>query len=182
MSIAVQTIGGPVEENNAGFSHEEIYVAPVSLFTSIAAPGDLATAVSLSELVTIAQDHTFDIADGFTTIKAIAESVSFNGAQIGEASMSPVRENKLTLKMVGSKADLLGFDRWVKGKDVIVLAKEASSGNIRQIGSASYAGKLLESSEVIEGPIEGENSVTMVFGDKQKYYAPIYTGTVTKQP
>lgn len=84
--------------------------------------------------------------------------------------------------ILGSKAEILGFKRLCKGRDLIVLAPGLSSGNVRQIRSAKFAGKLMESSSKIEATEEGENTTTLVFQDKQNYDAPIYKGDIDAQP
>ena len=185
MSIKIENIGGATSEVSGGFSHTEVYVALLEHFTSLTEPAERdgdTPAATLADLVTIATPHTFNVGFGFTKIKAISETVGLETAQIGDPTKSPVQENKLTIQMLGSKAEILGFKRWAKGKDLIVLATEHESGNLRQIGSAKYPGKLLESNSKIEPALEGENTTTLVFQDKQKYDAPIYTGTVDVQP
>lgn len=188
MSIKVETIGEPGCEVSGGFSHTEIYVALVSTFASLTEPKDLCgdnAATTLEELVTITTAHTFNPGYGFTKMRAIQESVGLETTQIGDTSKSPAQENKLTVQLLGSKPELLGFKRQFKGKDLIVLAPEFGSGNLRQIGSAKFGAKIFESSSKIEATVEGENTTTLVFRDKQKYDAPIYSvsgGGITLQP
>ena len=185
MAIKVENIGGTTGEVSGAFSHTEVYVGFLENFASLSEPkersGDGA-ASTLEELVEITADHTFEADFGFTKLKAIADTVGLETTQIGSPTMSAVNENKLTIQMLGSKAEILGFKRWCKGRDLIVLATEFESGNIRQIGSAKYAGRLLEASSKIEPTVEGENTTTLVFSDKQKYDAPIYKGIITLQP
>jgi len=184
-AIKVEQIGTDIGEVTAGFSHTEVYVGFVENFETINAPKErdgAGAATTLQELVTIGTDHTFKTGFGFTKIKAISETVALETAQIGTSTMSPVQENKLTIQILGSKAEILGFKRLCKGRDLIVLATEFCSGDVRQIGSATFAGKLLESSSKIEAIVEGENTTTLTFQDKQKYDAPKYTGNIVLQP
>lgn len=185
MSINVETIGGTISEVSAGFSHTEVYIGFLEDFATLTEPKErdgASPATTLSELVTITADHTFNTGKGFTKVRAISETVGLETTQIGTSTMSPVNENKLTIQILGSKDEILGFKRLCKGRDLIVLATEFESGNVRQVGSAKFGGRLLESSSKIEATVEGENTTTLVFQDKQKYDAPIYTGTITLQP
>ena len=188
MSIKVENIGEPGCEVSGGFSHTEVYVALLSIFTSLTEPKDLygtGAATTLEELVTITTAHTFDSDYGFTKMRAIQESVGLETTQIGDPNKSPMQENKLTVQLLGSKPELLGFKRQFKGQDIVVLAPEFGSGNLRQIGSAKFPGKISESSSKIEATVDGENTITLVFMDKQKYDAPIYNvtgGGITLQP
>ena len=184
MPIKVEKIGRASCEVSGGFSHSEVYVGFLENFSILTEPKGLCgddKAKSLEELVTIDANHVFNTGYGFTKVKAIAETVGLETTQIGESSKSPINENKLTIQMLGSKAEILGFKRLCKGRDLVVLATEFASSNIRQIGSAKYAGRLLESSSKIEPTREGENTTTLVFSDKQKYDAPIYKGAITVQ-
>ena len=186
MAIKVETIGSDnCPEVTGAFSHTEVYVAKLEDFATLTEPKPRCgpgAATTLAELVEITAAHTFKPGCGFTKIKAIRESVGLETAQIGDVTKSPVQENKLTIMILGSEAEILGFKRLFKGMDVIVLAPEFSSGNVRQIGSAKFAGKLMESSSKIEATVEGENTTTLVFQDKQNYDAPIYKGAITVQP
>ena len=183
--IKVEAIGGAGDcEVTGGFSHTEVYVGFLENFASLTEPSPrcgTGAATTLEGLVEIAADHTFNAGFGFTKIKAISETVGLETAQIGSPTMSPAQENKLTVQILGSKAEILGFKRLCKGRDLIVLAPEFGNGQVRQIGSAKYAGRLLESSSKIEATPEGENTTTLVFQDKQLYDAPIYKGAITVQ-
>lgn len=181
MAIKVEKIGGGDAEVSGAFSHSELYVGFLENFDTLTEPkprSGTAAAATLEELVSISTDHVFATGFGFTKIKCIAETVGLETAQIGDPTKSPVQENKLTVQILGSTAEILGFKRLIKGRDLIVLATEFDSGQLRQIGSAKYAGKLLESSSKIEPAVEGENTTTLVFSDKQLYDAPIYEATL----
>lgn len=189
MVINVESIGGSNCETSGGFVDSEVYVGFLENFATLSEPKELCdtnvpanVANNVEELVTINSTHSFKPGFGFIKIKAIAETVGLEVNQIGEAKLSPVQENKLTIQILGSKAKILGFKRLCKGRDLIVLAIEHTSGQTRQIGSAKYAGRLLESSSKIEATLDGENTTTLMFGDKQKYDAPIYKGTIHRQP
>ena len=187
MVIAIEKVGGGNCEVSGGFVDSEVYVGFLEDFTSLMEPKEICNtapalkAGSLSELVTITTSHSFKTAAvSFIKIKAIAESVGLETNQIGKNS--PVQENKLTVQMLGSKPDILGFKRLCKGRDLVVLANEFESGQIRQIGSAKYAGRLLESSSKIEPSLDADNTTTLVFADKQLYDAPIYKGNIAVRP
>jgi len=184
MPINVEQIGEPAAEVSGGFSHTEIRIGFLENFASLDQPKDIegdTPATTLTELVTIVGDHTFNAGVGFTKVKALLESVLLETTQMGP-KFAHIQENKLTFQMLGSKDEILGFKRLIKNKDLIVLAPEFASGNVRQIGSAKFAGSVLESSGKIDGVIEGENTATFVIQDKQLYDAPIYKGAITDQP
>lgn len=185
MAIEVENIGGGNCEVSGAFSHTELYVGFLEDFDALTEPldrcGDSAAA-TLAELVSITDAHTFLTGKGFTKIKAIADTIGLETTQIGDVTKSPVQENKLTVQILGSKPEILGYKRLIKGRDLIVLGVEFESGQTRQIGSAKYPARASELSSKIEATVEGENTTTIVFMDKQKYDAPIYTGAITVQP
>ena len=185
MAIEVENIGGNTCEVSGAFSHTECYIGFLEDFEQLTEPKDRCgddAATTLADLVTISADHTFLTGKGFTKVKAIADTVGLESTQIGETTKSPVFENKLSIQILGSKPEILGYKRLIKGRDLIVLAVEFESSQVRQIGSAKYPARMSELSSKIEPTVEGENTSTMVFMDKQKYDAPIYTGAITVQP
>lgn len=185
MSIKVEQIGGNNCEVTGAFSHTEVYVSLLENFASLTEPKGVCgtgAATTLEDLVTITTPHTFKLGFGFTKVKAIQQTVGLETAQLGDPTKSVVQENKLTFQLLGSKAEILAFKRLYKGKDIVVLATEFASGQVRQIGSAKFAGKITEMSSKIEATTEGENTTTIVVSDKQNYDAPIYKGTITTQP
>ncbi|WP_233898346.1 hypothetical protein [Tenacibaculum piscium] len=185
-NIKIETIGGPSDCEVAGaFSHTEVYIGFLEKFETVHAPKKTcgtAAATNLDDLVTINEGHVFKTGFGFMNFKAIEQTVGLETSQIGDPTKSPVQENKLTLQLLGSKPEILGAKRLLKGRELIVLVPEFGSGNLRQIGSAKYAAKLSESNSKIEPASEGENTTTLVFTDKQMYDAPIYKGDIVKQP
>ncbi len=184
MGIKVENIGASAAEVSGAFSHSEVYVGFLENFDALTEPkakDGTSAAATLEELVSITEDHTFLTGFGFTKVKAIAETVKLETAQIGNKPQ-PVQENKLTFQMLGTKPEILGFKRRIKGEDLIVVAVEFGSGQMRQIGSAKYPASVLESSSIIDGPVEGENTSTFVIQDKQMYDAPNYSGEITLQP
>ncbi|MBE7688448.1 hypothetical protein F6A46_09390 [Tenacibaculum finnmarkense genomovar ulcerans] len=184
--IKIESIGGPTGcEVSGAFSHTEVFIAFLEDFETVNAPKKRCgpdAAVKLEDLVTITESHVFKTGCGFTQYKAIEQTVGLETNQIGDPTKSPVQENKLTLQLLGSKPELLGAKRQLKGRELIVCVPEFGSGNMRQVGSAKYAAKLTESSSKIEQASEGENTTTFVFTDKQMYDAPIYKGDIDKQP
>ncbi|MFV9552075.1 hypothetical protein [Algibacter sp. PT7-4] len=186
MAIDVETIGGSsCTEVSGAFSHTELYVALLEDFETLTEPKERCgneAAATLEELVTITADHAFKTGKGFTKIKCIADTVGLESNQIGDVTKSPAIENKLSVQILGSTPEILGYKRLIKGRDLIVLAPEFGSGQVRQIGSAKYPTRMGELSSKIEPTVEGENTSSMVFMDKQRYDAPIYKGAITLQP
>ncbi len=184
--IKIENIGGTGDcEVSGAFSQTEIYVALLDDFEKVggvkARCGD-AAAKNLTELVTIQEQHVFKSDCGFTRIKAIAETVKLEGNQLGDVNKSPIFENKLTFQLLGSRPEILGFKRYFKGRELVVLATEYGSGQVRQIGSAEFGAKFKEMSSLIDAPVEGENTSTIVVQDKQLYEAAIYNFDIELQP
>ena len=180
--IKIENLGTEFDEVTAGFHHEEIYVGLVDEMLNITEPIEIKKLKPdsvIDDLIVIKNNHTFIDGVNFTKVKAIQESVSLETTQIGTATKSPLQENKLTVQLLGSKAGLLGFKRWLKGKDLIVLAPEFGSNFKRQFGSKKQPCKLIEASSKIEPTKDGENVTTLVFRDSQKYDAPYYLGDLS---
>ena len=184
LEINVEELGGGAqcEENTGAFVNGEIYYAPIHYFETLDRPKNFdETPATLEELVEISADHTFKTGKGFTKIKAHLEKNSLETGMIGPKT-SHAWENKLSVGILGSKAKILGFQRYIKNHDCIVIAVEFGSGQARQIGSEKYAATLLEATGKIEEAVEGENMQNLVFQDKQLYPAAIYKGVITQQP
>lgn len=186
--IKVETLGGLTCEPTGGINHRKIKVALLDWFETdgVKAPKPLCDSVeaneatTFAEMATISEDHVFKTGYGFMTIEAIQETVDIESAPIGEKRRK-LFENKSNIQVAGSNADLLGFSRWIKNKDVVVLLPETESGNYRQIGSEAYAA-MIEVTGKIEATVEGGNTQSYVVSDKQVFQAPIYAGTVTDMP
>ena len=184
LEIDVETLGGGAqcEENTGALVNGSIKYAPMHYFDTIERPKNFdETPANLEELVDIVGNHVFKAGKGFTTIDAHLEKNSLETGMIG-AKTSHAFENKVSVGILGSKSKILGFIRYIKNHDCIILAEEFGSGQIRQIGSEKYAATLLEAVGKIEETVEGENMQNLVFQDKQLYPAAIYKGTVTDQP
>ena len=185
--IKVESIGGLTCEPTGGFDVRNIKYADIDWFETIAAPKPICDAVpanegtTFEELAEIATAHTFKTGFGFMTIEGVQESTGLESTMIGEKSRR-LFENKLTAVIAGSNSTLIGFTRWAKNRKCIVLVTEAESGRVRQIGSERFAAEILEMTGKVEATVEGDNSKTITFGDKQVYEAPVYTGLITDMP
>lgn len=182
-TIKIEEIGGTTLEATGGFSHVDILVAPVSHFATIAEllpiEGDGILATTAAAAATITGDHTFNLGFGFAKFNAEQDKNGLESALIGD---SKVFENKLTVMVKGTDADLLGNLRLLKNEKLIVLAREAGSGRYRQLGHSKYAAEIIEATPTVAAEYEGTNSVTFVIRDKNVVAGPIYTGAITKQP
>jgi len=185
--IKVEKVGGLTEEPIGGFNHLNIKVALVEWFSSIAAPKPLQDidtpaneATTFEELAEISGTHTFNAGYGFMNIEALQEKIDIEATPLGEKK-GKLFENKANVVVAGSNAKLLGFARWIKNKDVIVLLQEFENGQLRQVGAERFAAAI-EVTGKIEGAPEGGNTQSYVISDKQVYQAPIYKGTVTVMP
>lgn len=184
LEINVEELGGGAqcEENTAAFVNGQIYYAPMHYFDTLQRPKNFDEApATLEELVEIAGDHTFLSGKGFTKINAHLEKNSLETAMIGPKT-SHAFENKLSVGILGSKSKILGFIRYIKNHDCILLAEEFGSSQVRQIGSEKYAATLLEAVGKIEETVEGENMQNLVFQDKSLFPAAVYKGAITQQP
>lgn len=186
--IKVEQIGGLTCEPMAGFNHRTIKIALLSWFASIAAPKVLCDddtpaneGVNFEELGEISGTHTFKAGYGFMTLEVLQETASLESPMIGDKK-GRLLENKANFHIAGSTSKLIGFNRWIKNKDFIVLMEEVESGRSRQIGSERFAANVAEFTGIIEGAPEGGNRQEYVVSDKQVMQAPVYKGTVTDMP
>jgi hypothetical protein len=186
--IKVEKIGGVSDEPTGSFNHRNLRIALVSWFATMAAPKPLTDAttpaneaVNFKELAEITGTHTFKAGYGFMTVEGIQEMTDLAVKGIG-SKKGRLFENKMNFSLEGSRAETLGFSRWIKNADVIVLAQEASSKRYRQIGSEEFAAAVVEFESKVEATADGANSRVFTISDKQVYEAPIYLGTITDMP
>lgn len=186
--IKVEKIGGVSDEPTGSFNHRNLRIALLSWFATLAAPKPLTDettpaneAVNFKELAEITGTHTFKTGYGFMTVEGIQEMTDLASKGIGPKK-GRLFENKMNFSLEGSSAKTLGFSRWIKNQDFIVLAQEASSKRFRQIGSEEFAASIAEFEAKVEGTKEGANSRVFTVSDKQVYEAPIYLGTITDMP
>lgn len=186
--IIVDSIGKDIPETYGGFNHKNILIAPVSWFTTIGAPKALHDSTTpanegttFAELGSITVDHVFPTGKGFMTLVGAIETTDLKSAWLGEG-VNKIVENKTTIVLEGSSAELVGLSRWVKNQRFIVLMQEAEEDLYRQIGSAEYSAIFTELDANTEATREGLKRRTFTLSDKQRYEAPIYLGTVTKLP
>lgn len=181
--IKTEELGGTSLEPTGGFSHIDILVASQRFMTKIAGVKDLEganVATTLEELAEISEDHLFEAGNGFTKFTAVQDKSGLESPMIGDGKMF---ENKLSIFVKGSDAKTLGGIRQFKSeRALVVLAREAGSGNYRQLGHAFYPCTISEASPKVAPEYEGENGTILVFMDKNKVAAPIYKGAIVNQP
>lgn len=181
-AIKIEEIGGTTLESAGGFSHVDILVATIDSLETIGElppiEGSGVLALTAAEAATISTDHTFKVGFGFAKFKAEQDKNGLESPLIGD---SKVHENKLTVMVKGTDADLLGNLRLLKNEKLLVLAREAHSGRYRQLGGARYAAEIIEATPTVAPEFEGQNAVTFVIRDKCVVAAPIYTGAITMQ-
>lgn len=187
LEIRLESLGATDCEPTGGLVHNEIFVALLEDLEKIGVlkkmcdsdPANVAT--TIEELATITEGHVFKAGKGFTRIKAVQDKNGIESSLIGDQKQ--VFENKLTVVVQGSDPTVLGALRMYKGmKPLLVLAREAGSGRVRQLGDKSYGAVLSEVTPKVASEKEGENNVTMVFTDKNVVAAPVYTGDINLQP
>lgn len=182
MNIKVERIGGTKKEVSGAFDETEIYIGFVDDMLNLTEPlsfKDFLPNSSLADSVFIKVNHTFKEGSSFIKIKAIAESISLETTQIGVSTKSPIQQNKVELKILGSSSQVLGFKRYITGRDLILIITEAGTKFKRQLGSRKQPCYLQETSSKIESAVEGENALTLKFLDKQLYDAPFYLGDLS---
>lgn len=180
--INLENIGGESCEPIAGIA-TEVFFAKRQDFDKVEDPKDLCgdeAAATLEELVTIpaTPGHKLKTGKKWKSFVAISETGELSTAQIGEKKRR-LLENQVSLQIQGSSASLLGFIRWVKNQDLIVLVREVGSGNLRQLGSDLLSAWVETQEHKIEAAAEGNNGLNIVIKDKQKWPAPIYKGEIS---
>nr|WP_322625655.1 hypothetical protein [uncultured Flavobacterium sp.] len=172
----LNNVGGAVAEPIAGIA-TEILLCPIGDFTVVGAPASTIDGYTdIADLVTIQAAHTHPSGKGFTSIKAVLETGALTTTPIGERG-GRLYQNQLVFETRGSDVERLAFDRLIKNFEGVILFREVGSGNLRQLGSLLSTAYPSDFSGVTEGPLEGKNSGTYTFIDKQKYPAPIYPDT-----
>ena len=186
--IKVENLGGESPEAIGGFNHRKILIAKADWFTTIAAPKPLHDAntpanegTTFAELATVNGNHVFKAGYGFMTLEGVQELTDLTSPGIGNKK-NRLFENKCQAVLAGSAAAILGFSRWIKNADCVVLIQEVGTSAYRQLGSDVYAASVTEFEGKIEGAPEGVNTQTYTFSDKQVYQAPLYTGSVDVMP
>lgn len=164
----------------------KIYYAPAHYIEKLPAPKDLCgdsptAAANFEELGTVSEDITFKAGKGFHEFTTITETGEVTSTQIGEKGRR-LMENSVLTKVAGSSPKLIGFTRWVKNQDLVILFKEVSTGNMRLLGSELIPAWIEAQEHKIEAAMEGDCSLTITMKDKQKYMAPVYTGEITLFP
>ena len=114
-------------------------------------------------------------------LKALPESVGLESPGIGNKRQR-LFNNKATIEVPGSKSSLIGFNRWAKNKEFIVLLTELENGQVRQIGSFRFPASIDEMTPIIEAAVEGGNKTTYVFADKSVIPGPVYLGAILDLP
>lgn len=182
--VALENIGGESCEPVAGL--DKIYYALQSDFVTINDPKKLCDIVegnvagSYAELAEIAEAHVFKPGKSFFQIESITQTGNIKSAQIGELGRG-LFQNDLVAEVAGSDAKTLGFYRWLKNQKLIVLVQEFGTGNVRQLGSSRLAATAT-TEHAIEATIEGKNSGTITFTDKNFGPSPIYKGEILLVP
>lgn len=183
--IPLDNIGGEACEPISGLATDVFIIERKDLATMVDpkdlcgdAPDAAATLAELAEIPT--PGHTLEAGKHWWKFPFIQESGTVTSTQIGEKKRRLI-QNQITGQVAGSAPTLLGFMRWVKNKDLVVLVREVGSGNMRQLGSNLISAWAETQEHLIEGPMEGQNALNITFMDKQKWAAPIYKGEVVTE-
>ncbi len=178
--IVLEDVGVASCEPMAGVATEVLY-AERGDFETVLDPKSLCgtgAAATLDELAEIAvAGHTFKVGKKWNKLTMVAETGEITTTQIGEKKRR-LFENQVSVQIAGSSSKLLGWMRWAKNKDLIVLVREVGTGNYRQFGSDLLSAWTESQEHKLEAAAEGNNSTTVVVKDKQKWPAPVYKGDV----
>jgi hypothetical protein len=183
--VALEDIGGESCEPVSGLVNK-IYYALHSDFVTINDPkkicdsDPLLVAGSFAELAEIATAHVFKTGKKFFKIDFVTETGAIKSPQIGEIGRG-LFQNELVIEIAGSEAEVLGFCRWVKNQKLVILSEEFGTGNVRQLGSSRLPATA-KAEHNIEATLEGKNSATITFTDKNFGPAPIYKGAIQLIP
>jgi len=185
MAITLEDIGEEVCEPVAGLS-PQIYYSLHADYVSIEDPKDICgtvTATTFEELVEIpaTPGHVMKPTKQMMKADLIVETGSIKSTMIGEKGRR-LFQNELVVELAGSSAKLLGYLRWLKNQKLVIHAEEYGSGTIRQLGSKRLPAWAEGIEHAIEAALEGKNSVTITFMDKQKWPAAIYKGALQLTP
>ncbi|WP_158962350.1 hypothetical protein [Myroides fluvii] len=164
---------------------KKIFYAPLSYFESVGVPKDLCgdqanAAETFAELAEI-KEIKLKQGYGFTELTMITETGEITSTQIGEKGRR-LFENSLVAQIAGSKSSLLGFCRWVKNQDLIIVTQEFDSGQMRLLGSERMPAWVDAQEHKIEAAAEGNNSLNITFKDKSKWPAAVFTGDLVLFP
>lgn len=184
MAIQLEDIGMEVCEPTGGLT-PKMWFALHKDFQTIVDPKDICgtvTADTFEELVEIpAPGHTFIEGKFFHKASLVSETGAITTSLLGEKKRR-LFQNSLAVTISGSDSQLLGFLRWIKNQDLVILVEEFGSGNMRQFGSKRLPAWVEGIESAIEAVIEGNNSVTITINDKQKWPASVYLGDVAEAP
>lgn len=185
MALKIEDIGFSSCEPTGALVNK-IYYAPIDYFEEIPLPkelcGDSTTAATdLEELATISKPFQFKDGKGFHPITTVTETGEITSTQIGERNRR-LFENTLPITVGGSSAKILGFARYIKNQNLIVVFQEFDTGNMRVLGTERMPAWAEAQEHKIEATAEGNNSLITTFKDKSKYPAPIYTSDIVLFP
>jgi len=181
MAISLVDIGSVSCEPVSGLVNK-IYYALRSDFTTVNDPKRICSsdaaqvAATFSELAEIATAHVFKSGKKFFAIDFVTETGTIKSTQIGEIGRG-LFQNELVIEIAGSGSDVLGFCRWVKNQQLVVLSEEFGTGNVRQLGSARLSATV-KVEHNIEPTLEGKNAATITFTDKNFGPSPVYKGAI----
>ena len=184
--IDIEDIGGETPEPIAGLATRAWYARKSDFDTIVDTkkmqdddPANVAA--NFEELMEINDDHVFNSGKCFKKIDFIQETGLIKTKLIG-ATGGKLFENDVTIELQGSSSKLLGFLRAIKNDKLIVLVEEVGTGHIRQLGFSKYGAIPDALDHEIAALVEGKNSATVTFKDKNFGPAPIYKGVISEAP
>lgn len=174
MAYDFEDVPGPDGRANAAGLAMNLLVAPLSLFTLVAAPGTYTVA---GDEVKIVADHTFGASDGFTKLRFVPDSHGLNATMPEGRDSSgymPVVEGAIVAASEEIMAEVL---RNHATTDVIVLVPTAN-GKYIQLGTEHFPAQVRQTGDSTGTAVEGESkqAVKIISNQPKKLY---YEGTIT---
>jgi len=179
-TINTEDVGGESCEPVGGINID-IYYALRSDFETVVDPPAFGAVGAYATKAAIATAHTFKDGKGFNKITVASKTGTIKSTMGGERKRR-VYVNELAGQIQGSEAVVLGFMRMVKNADYIVLAEEAGSGRLRQLGSNRSFAEFTALEQSIEAEMTGNNACSFTIQDTQLWPSPIYSGTLEMAP
>lgn len=181
MAVDLENIGGEACEPVGGLT-PQVYWAEIGDFETLNDPKDICDddgngAESFEELSEITENHVMKAGKKLHKVEFVTETGDLVHALLGEVSRR-LFSNTQKITIAGSSSEVLGFTRFIRNKKLIWFIEEFGTGRIRQLGSKRMGAIVSAVEGGLEATLEGNNAITITVTDKQKWLAPIYSGTL----
>lgn len=177
MSDTIEDIIDLESENVGGIQETEIYYILRKDLDTLSEPVDFDSASTVAEMATISAAHVPASGKGFKKITAIPETGEVASAMEGELD-ARVFKNSFNFSIKGNKDQVLGVQRQLKDKDMIVLVREFN-GQLRQIGSKRHGARFETATGTLGGGARnGRRHNAFSIYDYAPYPSPVYSNEI----